>query len=297
MNNWAMLADLTVMGASGGPLLRAESIAGFAWSPTGGHFAYSTAPKAAGQRNQVRPGDLSGTHYIARSDGSIIKEIPGTAARSGLPPDFEAGNFAWSPDGKRLALVLASGRTGIYDLTLGDLEALPPEVDRVLAWVRGGRSLLVATQHNPDCYVVCFQAQLLDLADGRMERVPILDNGRTFWPAPDGAMAVTYTRAAEGAAFPIVVALLDFTTLILTPIPGSSVGYPSEYIPHEHLVFEPSGAGFVWADVGWTNAFVRANRDGSGLSRLSALPSIRVAFSPDIQKYAFVDYGTAQGVP
>ena len=284
-----MLADLTVGSIAGSLVTRAESIAGFAWSPTGAHFAYNTAPKVAGQRDQARPSDLGGTHYIARSNGTVIKEIPGTAARSGLPPDFEAGNFAWSPDGRRLALVLASGRTALYDLTTGNLLLLPPDIDRVLAWVLGGRSLLVATEHNPDCYVVCFQAQLLDLADGGMVRVPILDNGRTFWPAPDGAMAVTYTRAEEGAAFPIVVALLDFTTLSLTSIPGSSIGYPSEYIPQEHLAFEPDGTGFAWADVAWTHALFRANPDGSGLTRLSALLPFRIAFSPDVREFA---YGT-----
>lgn len=62
---------------------------------------------------------------------------------------------------------------------------------------------------------------------------------------------------------------------------GSVIRYPSHGIPAQHLAFSPDGTQLYWADVNPPTVIYRANMDGTGLTRLGAVPSPFVTMAGD----------------
>jgi len=242
------------------------------WSPDGRNLAYAVDEEFRPVLEEDPPGEAP-VLVITDAIRGIITSIVG-----GQQPRWSAdGRLAYfKPPGDTLALYeLASGR----EKTLG--EGLRP-----LAWVLGDRRLLVAANYREQELggtVVTYEANLLDPASGQMTRVPELDNYAEFWLSPDRATAIV--SSPTGPA----IGVLDLASLQFTPIAGSVIGYPSEFIPQWQLAFSPDGSQVYWVDQsGWTpHAIYRANMDGTGLTKLGEVPGWFGAFSPDLTRVLY----------
>ncbi|MDO8674184.1 MAG: hypothetical protein Q7O66_22465, partial [Dehalococcoidia bacterium] len=126
----------------------------------------------------------------------------------------------------------------------------------------------------------------LDLATGQMRRVPVLDNSKRFWLSPDGNRAAFLLRDHPRQIF-AGLAMLDFGSLAVTPIPDSIIRAPSETIPYNHASFSHDGSFFAWADWdGGTSDLYISRANGSGMSKMFSLFGVP-AFSPDLTKIAY----------
>jgi Tol biopolymer transport system component len=150
------------------------------WSPDGRKFVF--------------PGVSKGEPVLVLYDvegGRIEREVK-------LRDLGEVLNPTWSPDGRTIAFSGIAG--GLTDLYLYDLEdksirrlTSDPFADLQPAWSPDGRSLAFATDRfttNLETLAVGrYQLALLDVASGRIERVPASGAGRQLDPqwSPDGA--------------------------------------------------------------------------------------------------------------
>lgn len=231
------------------------------WSPTGRHLLY-------------RAGDVL---HIADSEGNVIatlKDPPGPVW------------VVWAPDGSAVAYT-AGGEAVIYDVT-GQRRSRGPAIDAVLAWVMEGQALLVATRARD--FFGFYEANLLDIESGAMTRVPHLDNDANLWLSPDGRTAVVKTGPAEGPGGGSRLGVLEFATLRVTPIAGARIGYPSERTPDHHVRFSQDGSQIYWADNPGRLTIYRAQKDGTGLTRVASPPGVvAVRFSPNLARIAYFE--------
>ena len=192
----------------------------------------------------------------------------------------------WSADGGRLAYFKPPNDTlTLYELASGREKTLGEGL-RPLAWVLADKALLVAAnyqEHELGGTWITYEVNLLDVATGEMQRVPELDNYTEFWLSPDRATAIV--SSPRGPA----IGVLDLASLQFTPIAGSVIGFPSDFIPQWQLAFSPDGSQIYWVDQsGWTpHAIYRANMDGTGLTKLGDVPGWFGAFSPDLTRVLY----------
>lgn len=247
--------SLVVLDEAGRRLAEAEGVSVFEWSPDGRHIAYW-------QNGAVK----------------VLDTVQGTDLT--LP---ESANVsAWSPDGSSFAYVGNSGEVVIYHLASREQTSLAGAIDQVMAWVLGGKALLVASNVR-DCGITCLEdVSLLDLDSGELTRVPQLDNTTQFWVSPDGSKAAFLSGAAQRPEGGATISILDFATRHVTPVQDATIGFPSESVPSRQVAFSPDGTKFYWADATSEPAAIfRANIDGSGLTRLGSVPSIFVTLSDE----------------
>jgi Tol biopolymer transport system component len=223
------------------------------------------------------------------SAGGILADANGQLLEQNLP-----GLGVWSPDGASIAYVNDRQELVVRDLETAVKRTLANGISRALAWVSNGDAILVAMNER-DCAVVClYDAVLVDVDTGEVTRVSALDQAaaegcpRQYWLSPDGA------RVAFLAAGDCGLSLLDFSTLLQTPIQGAVLSYPSEGVPEAQVAFSPDGAWLYWASVASGSdaaTIYRARADGSELSELGTVPGIRVWFSGDATKVAYLTRG------
>jgi hypothetical protein len=216
------------------------------------------------------------------------------------PTDIRPGNLAagveslWAPDGRRLAYWASDGsELRVYDADDQREEAVLDGNYRPLAWLTG-KELLVAAGYEPpsgDGGGSGYEVSILNVRDGSIERFPALDAGPEsaepgvrgqFWVAPGGEHIIVYTRLTGE---PGGLAVLDRSGGT-TPVEGSNIGYPGEFIPQGQVWFSRDGLR-----VNWMNAqpveFYSARLDGTGLEKLGAIDASTVRPSPDLRSVAF----------
>jgi Tol biopolymer transport system component len=250
------------------------------WAPGGRFLAYVVAeapPGKEGMREEHTP-----VLYIAHATRGIL-----TSVRDAWEP-------RWSPGGGHLAYNRPPAATlAAYDVASGQEEGLGEDM-RPLAWVLGGKALLVACgfQH-PEQFLIKYEANLLDLASGQMTRVPELDNGTQFWLSPDGGIAAVARREAGSWH----LGVLNLLTLQFTPVSGSAIRSRTDFVLRKQVAFSPDGSQIYWANsVGPDVSVIYVvNADGSGLTRASELPGAYVAFSSDLSRVLYLVSPGAQG--
>ncbi len=173
----------------------------------------------------------------------------------------------------------------------------------LLEWTQPDRMLVGLNVESADL-VTKYDAHWLDLGTGETEPVPRFDDSsliadlRQFWFSPDAKKAVVVEKGEGGPRLRIY----DLETGEERPIPGSVIGFPSHGIPALHFAFSPDGKQIYWADANPEPTVIyRANMDGSGLTRLGAVPSRFVTIAGD-GKVAYAAGGTTNigvdtGVP
>ena len=239
------------------------------WSPNGRNLAYLVEEKVTPVPEGEPPRGMT-VLVVADATEGVLASITG-----GQQP-------RWSADGGRLAYNKPPGDTlALYDLASGQEKTLGEGL-RPLAWVLADSALLVAADYQEQEFGVAYVANLLDLASGQMTRVPELDNYAEFWLSPDRATAVLLTTGPS-------LAILDLSSLGFTPIVGSVIGFPSDFIPQRQLAFSPDGSQIYWVDQGgWApRAIYKANIDGTGLAEVARLPGWFGAFSPDLTRVLY----------
>ena len=248
----------------------------FAWSADDRHFVYSIAE-----------GDTLATSRVSLIIGDA--ESPATVRLE------DAQDARWSPDGTQLAYLKTVGEElTIYDLAAGQDKPLGTGL-RPLAWALEGKALLVAANYQQQEIGATYEASLLDPVSVETTRVPELDNGAQFWLSRDGQTAAFLAGPAERAEGGVKISVLDLATRSVTPIEGAVIGYPSERIPPDHIVFSADGAYLYWVDVvaksdqDLTGTIYRAKSDGSGLTELGVLSATLVTFSPDRTMVLYFD--------
>jgi len=189
----------------------------------------------------------------------------------------------WSPDSSRLAYNRPPGETlVVYALATGREEALGEDM-RPLAWVFRGKKLLVAADYQEQELGATYEANLLDLASGQMTRVPQLDNSTQFWLSPDGITAIVLRPSAGRPS----LGILNLSSLEFTPIPGSVISYPSDFIPQSQLAFSANGSQIYWFD--GSDAIHKADIDDGSLTQVGRLAGdFFLAFSPDLTRVLYL---------
>ncbi|MGB6836777.1 MAG: hypothetical protein WBF66_03635 [Dehalococcoidia bacterium] len=248
----------------------------FYWSPSGEAFLYGVDHRYGVDR----PLFLADDSGRSLNDlGSVDLSVAGIA-------QAHHGFALWSPDGSRLAYRPAdAAEMRIYSLEPAGEQSFPGDY-RPLAWALGGNALLVAAGYEPPVEMGYpdYEVNLLNLASQELTRLPDLDNGRQLWVSPDGTSAAVLMPHAE--ALP-ALAVLDFQSGQLIPIPDSVISYPSESIPGEHLTFSADGSQLYWLDGPSPTTIYRANADGTGLTKIVQLESLGAQFSPDLTLIAY----------
>jgi hypothetical protein len=244
------------------------------WSPGGDAFLYGTgaqlllADQSGEALDELGPLDLSLTY-------------------NGVP---YGGLKFWSPDGGQFVYRPANAtEMRIYSLDSASERSLPGDY-RPLAWVLGGKALLVAAGYQPpvDGGYPTYEASLLDLASGELRRVPALDNGRQFWVSPDGTRAAVLTQGSGGLPG---LATLALPSGEFSPIPDSVITYGSDHIPEEWVTFTADGSEIYWITQWESGAAVfRANSDGTGLTKMGQVESPSAESSPDLSMVAYRVY-------
>lgn len=266
---------MTLLSSDGRVLAAEESVGAVAWSPTARYLAYSVL-------------GVRGVRYlIADTDGGVIREVEGVD-----------GELVWSSDGKRLAYSSSAGTVTILDVDSGDHQELPPEIDRVLAWLPNSNRLVVATDSRVSASDtgVLYEAKRFDLDTRELLSMPILNNGVTFWIAPTGTTIATSAWPPDGAGKAPEIVFVDPQNGALTRVPESTIRYPGEWIPASHGMFSTDGTWFYWSDAGGS-AVYRARATGGDLAKVTDLESISVEFSPDLQRVAYRIPGQPLGRP
>ncbi len=196
----------------------------------------------------------------------------------------------WSPDGQRLAYqtgAFIGTQSPQYEVRILDLTTLEDtsvaDDAFLLEWAEPDR-LLVGLNVEDAGLGLNNDAHWLDLGTGETEPVPLFDDSsliadlRQFWLSPDAKKAVVVEKGEGGPTLRIY----DLETGEERPIPDSVIGYPSHGIPARQFAFSPDGTQIYWAEVAQEPAVIyRANMDGSGLTRLGAVPSVFVWIAGD----------------
>jgi len=246
----------------------------FYWSPSGEAFLYGA----------------DGQLLLANDSGETLAE-PG---HLDLSVTYNAvlyrGLKFWSPDGRQFVYRPADAtEMRVYSLDSGSERSLAGDY-RPLAWILGGKALLVATKYEPPVNgsYPSYEVNLLDLASGDLTRVPELDNGRQFWVSPDGTRAAVLTQGSGGTDGYPELAILAFPSRESSPIPDSVISYGSDHIPESWLTFTADGSEIYWI-TDWSpgTAIFRANSDGTSLTKIADLESTGAQFSPDLTMIAY----------
>ena len=251
----------------------------FRWSADG-RYGLNQQPAPPGERPR---------YVVIRPDGAPVAEIGDAAWQP-----------AWSLQGARLAYPVPGGAVRVLDVETGSWTDVPVAgVDRVIAWALGDRALVVATgqRQEPAWPVPRFETHLLDLAGGRLTRLPAFDSVPHLWLTPDGAKAADLCHGCPAAAG---VAVVDLATQSAALVAGAEAPrYPSHGLPPQLAGFSPDGQWLYWVDVdaaggvrdAWA-AVYRARVDGTGLERLGTFPTAYLSFSPDLTHAAYLDEST-----
>jgi Tol biopolymer transport system component len=246
------------------------------WSPSGQRLAYGVqedAPRSEGA--EQRPPETPVLMVVDAAQGTL-RSIPG-----GEWPQ-------WSSDADRLAYHQAvDDALVVYDPASGQEETLANGL-RPLGWVLGGKKLLVAANYQEQEEGATYEANLLDPATGQMTRTPDLDN-TDFWLSPDEDTVAFHALGARARDYRL--AMLNLSSLQLSPIAGSSIGYGSDFIPQDSLAFSRDGSDIYWVDrTDAPETIYKANRDGSGLVKLLEPPGWFGGFSPDLRSILYYVY-------
>jgi WD40 repeat protein len=246
----------------------------FYWSPSGQAFLYGA----------------DGQLLLANDSGETLAE-PGPLELSvTYNAELYRGLKFWSPDGRQFAYRPADAtEMRIYSLDSAGERSLAGDY-RPLAWVLGGKALLVATKYQPPVPggYPTYEVSLLDLASGELTRVPELDNGRQFWVSRDGTRAAVLTQGTGGTDGYPGLAMLAFPSREFKPIRNSVITYGSDHIPEEWVTFTANGSQIYWITQWESGAAVfRANSDGTGLSKMAQFESPGAEFSPDLTMVAY----------
>jgi dipeptidyl aminopeptidase/acylaminoacyl peptidase len=257
---------LHIADAMGRSIGNAGPVIAFSWSPTGRHFAY-------GQRTSG-PSGAPAVYRIVEVNGRELAQLPGSE-----------GPLAWSPDGSALAYQSTANGLVLYEPGSGRQRDLGLVNGRILAWVHGGRALLVATNYREgEGFGASYEAHLLDLGTAEMRRLPQLDNDMQFWVSPAGGVVVYLAPAPARLG----LGVLDLTTLSTRMVANSTIAFPGERVPAPHVAFEPNGTHIVWASVERELTLYRAPLDGGPATTVTTLPGLFVQFSPDMTRLSYI---------
>jgi len=199
---------------------------------------------------------------------------------SGVIYGFFPLDVVWSPDGQRLAYWARDGSLKVTHLAEGTDLVVSPN-GSPLAWPFTEK-LIAALNYHDGQLVPRYEAHWLSLETGETRRIPRLDDFAEFWLSPDGRTAVLLGDPGTAEAGGAELVIYDLETGDERPIPGSSISYPSEFIPPGQLAISPDGTKLYWADPSsGPSAMYGADMDGSGPTRLGTVPSIFVTLSSD----------------
>jgi hypothetical protein len=246
----------------------------FYWSPSGEAFLYGT----------------DGQLLLADDTGEALAKLGTLDLSATYNGEPYRGLKFWSPDGHQLVYRPANAtEMRIYSLDSGSERAVTGDY-RPLAWILGGKAILVAMKYQPPVKgsYPTYEVNLLDLAGGELTRVPELDNGRQFWVSPDGTRAAVLTQGSPGSDGYPGLAMLAFPSQEFHSIPDSVITYGSDHIPSEWVTFSADGSGIYWITQWESGAAVfRANADGTGLTKMAQVESPGAEFSPDLTMIAY----------
>ncbi len=216
------------------------------------------------------------TLVVLDSNGDLLVRVPDTT------------RFRWSPDSTRMAYqtLLEPFDVGLVELESGETETVhlmdPYHPNAVLMeWV-GPDSLLLGLEPLAGDLVIDFKAHLFDVESRESTPMPEFDSNRMLWVSPDGARAITSVAPHPALDVPGTgMAVYDFAQDLFTVIEGASIGYPSEFVPHEQLAFSPDGGTIYWANAAEAPATVwQASVAAPTAIQLGEMNSLFVAVSP-----------------
>jgi hypothetical protein len=288
-----------------------------AWSPSGRYLLCATLPSLTGRTISVLEPDASRTvRRIESVSGSVawspderqIAYVAVTLNATPAPPappdlrtrlviedvaggnrsELDGGQVLWSPDGAALAVV---GSRGSYVYSLASKQPQTFEGVPVL-WLRlrSGPGLLVdVAPFDPQSSFHTARYVALDLASGVTTALPAMDGSILVKRSPDARFAAFVNRGDAPPGTPFVVGVLDASTLQAKLIPSSSIGYPSEGIPSDHLAWTADSTRLAWADVQLPTARVQsAKADATDFRVDATLPALRVSFASDLSKLTYL---------
>jgi hypothetical protein len=278
-NVTAAFQDLSIFDLSAGRLPMVKGVYTYeglpVWSADGMFLAYLTV-------------DSADEDFPVESSVTVMSETGEIAATfsNSLAP-------SWSRDGHRLALRQQDKRRIlIHDMDRGDEQAI--DVDSIPIGWSMSTEILVGGQLEfvPDRGVEVPQAiQLLNPVTGATRPV----EGRPIypdWSAPDGSSMVVFGGNASQAHGGIKLNVVDLNTAEIRSIDGGAIGFGSEGIPTEHLVYSSDGQRIWWGDQTTTTVY-DASSSGGVASPLFSNPAAQFfSFSPWLGRVAYLGGGS-----
>ena len=254
------------------------------WSPSGSHVLYATS---TGSGQEV-------VHELHLSDdvGITIADLGPWASAYRAPPQQFLGSSLWSPNGENIFYSQEdTGAEVIYSVESGLPEPLEDDY-YPLGWTSGGDSLLVSTNYKPPPEYLAgstYEVSVVNLVDGALTRIPVLDNGVQFWISPGGSKAVYVIPGfapVDGGTVP-GLGVVDLRSSEATPIAASIITYGSEGIPKDFVTFSDDGQYVYWN--GGDGGAYRARLDGTGHERILDLESFFFEWAPDASMIAYAE--------
>jgi tetratricopeptide (TPR) repeat protein len=153
------------------------------WAPDGRQFLYTTWKAAASHAEwAITMLDESRREeselWVANVDGSVSRCVATHVMGPGI----------WSPDGEWIAYSGDRSQPGVWKMSLATQECVPviEEPLRFAQWIHGGEMLLCLTEDNEkktDLF-------LLEICNGRKQRVTTSGNVVEAVPSPDGSRVI-----------------------------------------------------------------------------------------------------------
>jgi hypothetical protein len=156
-------------------------------------------------------------------------------------------------------------------------------------WLGDTGTLIVQADYQRRTISLENDAFLLDTDTDERIAIPALSNQNQYWPTTDGSTIVALAIGRPGIGLDII----DAASGEVTPIFGSTIQYPSDHIPPEHI--RPATDRVYWFSADGDSGWYSAGYDGGGLTRHGATESFWLQFSPSASFVAYPSIGSTTG--
>jgi Tol biopolymer transport system component len=309
-----MVVALAAACTSGG-----SAATGDAGSPTGSEPAAQTSTSASPETITVQPGE----EWILYQDDQLKTSLvrpDGTGVHSptsGLPGGGQT-NPDWSPDGQRIALIVADD-DGTEDLWVVDVDGANAErildcADRCRnvddpSWMPDGQSIIYSRNaYDPSGALGLGTLEVVQLATGDVEVLLGPESTEAFAgvrPAPDGSAAVVEVVDKAGPDPWAEVTGVTLSVVDLSTDAPAVMGITDPALFAGTADWSPDGTLITYSALGAADDespdLFTIHPDGSEMTQVTQLAAdggsaIHPTFTPDSARVVFVaDLGTGDG--